>query len=402
MYAKGKGSQMPSAEIQAKEKLAIYVHEYLLHVGAKNSAQTFLQEIRWEKGINIGESPGFLVSWWSVFWDLYCAASPDRREQFEPSNEAKAFHDYSQPNMQQQQQVNNASLMQGMPNNNQQVYQRYHPGSRTIRIQSNVDFNSNNNPNVNNQMANDQSRVPPGMSPLSRLTPPGNRIGPPIQQQVQQQQAQNIPNQNQMGGFNPNINNNQNPSLRASNSINQQNQPASQQQQLSSAPMSPMSMSIQQQPQQQARWNPNAQGQPALAPPPPPPHAMNYSSSSPVSYVPPGAGGVGNAGGGGGNGGVSLGHHGPSTPIIPSPQDSSGELNFNLIKNVHDQNLNHIVPLNAESAHHTFMNSDIIDIKHSPISNLPNSRHQEDHTNSAPMNDLNSYNHFGDGSGGLF
>ena len=48
------------------------------------------------------------------------------------------------------------------------------------------------------------------------------------------------------------------------------------------------------------------------------------------------------------------------------------------------------------------LKGDIIDIKHSPISNLPNSRHQEDHTNSAPMNDLNSYNHFGDGSGGLF
>ena len=51
---------------------------------------------------------------------------------------------------------------------------------------------------------------------------------------------------------------------------------------------------------------------------------MNYSSPSPVSYAPPGGGG----------GGVSLGHHGPSTPIIPSPQDPSGDLNFNLIKNV--------------------------------------------------------------------
>jgi hypothetical protein len=54
---------------------------------------------------------------------------------------------------------------------------------------------------------------------------------------------------------------------------------------------------------------------------------MNYSSPSPVSYVTPT---------GGNNANLPIGHHGPSTPIIPSPQDSSGELNFNLInvKNV--------------------------------------------------------------------
>uniref|UniRef100_A0A8C6MK10 Single stranded DNA binding protein 4 n=1 Tax=Nothobranchius furzeri TaxID=105023 RepID=A0A8C6MK10_NOTFU len=67
---------------------------YLLHVGAQKSAQTFLSEIRWEKNITLGEPPGFLHSWWCVFWDLYCAA-PDRRETCEHSSEAKAFHDYS-------------------------------------------------------------------------------------------------------------------------------------------------------------------------------------------------------------------------------------------------------------------------------------------------------------------
>uniref|UniRef100_A0A674BRN6 Single stranded DNA binding protein 4 n=1 Tax=Salmo trutta TaxID=8032 RepID=A0A674BRN6_SALTR len=77
--------------------LALYVYEYLLHVGAQKSAQTFLSEIRWEKNITLGEPPGFLHSWWCVFWDLYCAA-PDRRETCEHSSEAKAFHDYvSQP-----------------------------------------------------------------------------------------------------------------------------------------------------------------------------------------------------------------------------------------------------------------------------------------------------------------
>uniref|UniRef100_A0A8C7MNT5 Single-stranded DNA-binding protein 2 n=1 Tax=Oncorhynchus kisutch TaxID=8019 RepID=A0A8C7MNT5_ONCKI len=74
--------------------LALYVYEYLLHVGAQKSAQTFLSEIRWEKNITLGEPPGFLHSWWCVFWDLYCAA-PERRETCEHSSEAKAFHDYS-------------------------------------------------------------------------------------------------------------------------------------------------------------------------------------------------------------------------------------------------------------------------------------------------------------------
>uniref|UniRef100_A0A8C2YBM3 Single stranded DNA binding protein 3 n=1 Tax=Coturnix japonica TaxID=93934 RepID=A0A8C2YBM3_COTJA len=51
-------------------------------------------EIRWEKNITLGEPPGFLHSWWCVFWDLYCAA-PERRDTCEHSSEAKAFHDYS-------------------------------------------------------------------------------------------------------------------------------------------------------------------------------------------------------------------------------------------------------------------------------------------------------------------
>ncbi|XP_048854349.1 single-stranded DNA-binding protein 2 isoform X3 [Brienomyrus brachyistius] len=93
MYAKGKSNHVPS-DSQAREKLALYVYEYLLHVGAQKSAQTFLSEIRWEKNITLGEPPGFLHSWWCVFWDLYCAA-PERRETCEHSSEAKAFHDYS-------------------------------------------------------------------------------------------------------------------------------------------------------------------------------------------------------------------------------------------------------------------------------------------------------------------
>ena len=49
-------------------------------------------QIRWEKNITLGEPPGFLHSWWCVFWDLYCAA-PERRETCDHSSEAKAFHD---------------------------------------------------------------------------------------------------------------------------------------------------------------------------------------------------------------------------------------------------------------------------------------------------------------------
>ncbi|XP_047674976.1 single-stranded DNA-binding protein 2 isoform X5 [Tachysurus fulvidraco] len=90
MYSKS--VRVPS-DSQAREKLALYVYEYLLHVGAQKSAQTFLSEIRWEKNITLGEPPGFLHSWWCVFWDLYCAA-PERRETCEHSSEAKAFHDY--------------------------------------------------------------------------------------------------------------------------------------------------------------------------------------------------------------------------------------------------------------------------------------------------------------------
>lgn len=92
MYGKSKNAAVPS-DAQAREKLALYVYEYLLHVGAQKAAQTFLTEIRWEKNITLGEPPGFLHSWWCVFWDLYCAA-PERRDQCDHSSEAKAFHDY--------------------------------------------------------------------------------------------------------------------------------------------------------------------------------------------------------------------------------------------------------------------------------------------------------------------
>lgn len=91
------GTSVPT-DLQAKEKLILYVYDYLMQNGAPKSANMFLNEIRWEKQvqINFTEPPGFLLSWWCVFWDLYCAA-PERRDIIPPneySNEAKAFHDY--------------------------------------------------------------------------------------------------------------------------------------------------------------------------------------------------------------------------------------------------------------------------------------------------------------------
>lgn len=136
MYAKGKGSTVPS-DAQAREKLALYVYEYLLHVGAQKAAQTFLSEVSFSfascfflisnlttmflslrsDGRRISHSvnhqafcirgggkwlrseifTGQLITFEnnpiSVFWDLYCAA-PERRDTCEHSSEAKAFHDY--------------------------------------------------------------------------------------------------------------------------------------------------------------------------------------------------------------------------------------------------------------------------------------------------------------------
>lgn len=93
---KAKNQPPITSEIDAKEKLIVYVYEYLTHSGAKRAAQSFLEDIQYEKEIQINqvEGPGFLVNWWCVFWDLYCAA-PEKRNQPEPSSEARAFHEYN-------------------------------------------------------------------------------------------------------------------------------------------------------------------------------------------------------------------------------------------------------------------------------------------------------------------
>ncbi|KAI1709219.1 single-stranded DNA-binding protein 3 [Ditylenchus destructor] len=83
-------------EIQAKEKLAVYVYEYLVLTGASKTAELFKQEKLAPQGIDanvaLDSQPCFLQDWFLVFWDLYCA-SPDQRNRCESSWEAKEFHD---------------------------------------------------------------------------------------------------------------------------------------------------------------------------------------------------------------------------------------------------------------------------------------------------------------------
>uniref|UniRef100_A0A8C1QK33 Single-stranded DNA-binding protein 2-like n=1 Tax=Cyprinus carpio TaxID=7962 RepID=A0A8C1QK33_CYPCA len=162
-------------------RLALYVYEYLLHVGAQKSAQTFLSEIRWEKNITLGEPPGFLHSWWCVFWDLYCAA-PERRETSEHSSEAKAFHDYSAAATQSP--VIGSPPGDGMPLPpgffQQFMSPRYPGGPRgSLRIPSQA-LGPGNQPLLPSGM--DPTRQPghPNMSgPMQRMTPRGMvPIGP--------------------------------------------------------------------------------------------------------------------------------------------------------------------------------------------------------------------------------
>lgn len=91
---KAKNQQHYTSEIDAKEKLIVYVYEYLIHSGAKQAADIFKENIGYNKDIKVNEGPGFLLDWWCVFWDLYCAAPERRHAQPESSSDARAFHDF--------------------------------------------------------------------------------------------------------------------------------------------------------------------------------------------------------------------------------------------------------------------------------------------------------------------
>ncbi|XP_062618178.1 single-stranded DNA-binding protein 3-like isoform X15 [Saccostrea cucullata] len=291
MYSKGKGSTVPS-DAQAREKLALYVYEYLLHVGAQKSAQTFLSEIRWEKNITLGEPPGFLHSWWCVFWDLYCAA-PERRENCDHSSEAKAFHDYGFVNSGYGVNgiAHNAAAPSPLGQMNPQdgipggpmppgffppfMSPRYPGGPRgpgPVRMPPNqVDFNppgSGSGPIMPNSMEPRPAEFAghPSMGPMGPRMAHGRMPGP-----------MNPYDSLSYGGMRGPPPNNMGP-----------------------GGMPPMSM-------------PGGQGSRPWAPTT---SSINYSSASPGSYNGPGGGGP------------------PGTPIMPSPQDStnSGDGMYGMMK----------------------------------------------------------------------
>ncbi|XP_035901527.1 single-stranded DNA-binding protein 3 isoform X13 [Anopheles stephensi] len=277
MYAKGKGTAVPS-DAQAREKIALYVYEYLLHVGASKAAQTFLSEIRWEKNITLGEPPGFLHSWWCVFWDLYCAA-PERRDTCEHSSEAKAFHDYgfvssgygvngiahnAGPAPSPLGQLPPNEGMPGGPMAPSGFFPpfmggpRYPPGPRPgVRMPQGIG-NDFNGPPGQPMMPNSMDPTRQGMGPMNpRMNPPrGPGMGPMG-----------------AGTYGPGM---RGPPPNSS---------------LGPGGMPPMGMAG-----GRPQWQPNTSS------------PMNYSSSSPGNYGgPPGPSGP----------------PGPGTPIMPSPQDSS-------------------------------------------------------------------------------
>ncbi|XP_078070975.1 single-stranded DNA-binding protein 2 isoform X3 [Mustelus asterias] len=267
MYAKGKSNTVPS-DSQAREKLALYVYEYLLHVGAQKSAQTFLSEIRWEKNITLGEPPGFLHSWWCVFWDLYCAA-PERRETCEHSSEAKAFHDYgppgSQPSPHSQPPPHNPSNPMMGPHSQPFMSPRYPGGPRPpLRIPNqSLGGVPGTQPLLPSGIDPTRQQGHPTMGgPMQRMTPPRGMV-PPLGPQSDPW----LSLQSYGGGMRPPLNALGGPGMPGMN-------------------MGP------------------GGGRPW--PNPPNANSIPYSSASPGNYVgPPGGGGP------------------PGTPIMPSPGDST-------------------------------------------------------------------------------
>ncbi|XP_061191964.1 single-stranded DNA-binding protein 3-like isoform X12 [Saccostrea echinata] len=310
MYSKGKGSTVPS-DAQAREKLALYVYEYLLHVGAQKSAQTFLSEIRWEKNITLGEPPGFLHSWWCVFWDLYCAA-PERRENCDHSSEAKAFHDYGFVNsgygvngiahnaaapsplgqMNPQDGIPGGPMPPGFfpPGASQQSPHAQPPPTHPMMGQ-NQPFMSPRYPG--GPRGPGPVRMPPNQVDFN---PPGSGSGPIMPNSMEPR-----PGHPSMGPMGPRMAHGRMPGpMNPYDSLSYGGMRGPPPNNMGPGGMPPMSM-------------PGGQGSRPWAPTT---SSINYSSASPGSYNGPGGGGP------------------PGTPIMPSPQDStnSGDGMYGMMK----------------------------------------------------------------------
>nr|XP_032638663.1 single-stranded DNA-binding protein 4 [Chelonoidis abingdonii] len=291
-------------------RLALYVYEYLLHVGAQKSAQTFLSEIRWEKNITLGEPPGFLHSWWCVFWDLYCAA-PDRRETCEHSSEAKAFHDYWVPGA----AAWSHPLVWKGPTARQQRIPALSAAAAPSPVMGNMPPNDGM---PGGPMPPGFFQGPPGSQPSPHAQPPPHNpaapmLGPHSQPFMSPRYpggprpSLRMPNQPPVGvpGSQPLLPNSMDPSTRS-----QGHRMGARCTGLAPAPLLQNYSSGMRPP-------PNSLGGPGMptmnmgpggrAPwPNPNTNSIAYSSSSPGSYVgPPGGGGP------------------PGTPIMPSPGDST-------------------------------------------------------------------------------
>ncbi|KAI1701825.1 single-stranded DNA-binding protein 3 [Ditylenchus destructor] len=181
------------SELQAKEKLAVYVYEYLVLSGASKTAELFKQEKLAPQGIDanvaLDSQPCFLQDWFSVFWDLYCA-SPDQRNRCESSWQAKAFHDrgfitpsldpYPMENGMNAAQIGNyPHHLPGMPPNYAQPIQNgfYHPPSPMNHHSGPSPMNHHSGPSpMNHQPGPSPINHYPGPSPMNHQPGPCHMI----------------------------------------------------------------------------------------------------------------------------------------------------------------------------------------------------------------------------------
>uniref|UniRef100_A0A0N4ZAZ7 LisH domain-containing protein n=1 Tax=Parastrongyloides trichosuri TaxID=131310 RepID=A0A0N4ZAZ7_PARTI len=96
MMPNGQNANQPinNLDLETKEKLASYVLDYLRTLGCTRAADAFQTEIMNTDIRKIPEvdTPNILLGWFSIFYELYCAA-PDRRHMYDISSDAKAFYD---------------------------------------------------------------------------------------------------------------------------------------------------------------------------------------------------------------------------------------------------------------------------------------------------------------------